>query len=250
MERTFLICGRGSEISTDYFPPVVLRRDVQYVIGLVSFGTYNTIPNILTGYNNRLKFHGVIPKPSNEIFPKPGSTSTVVSSILVPQGNYEIEQIAQFLIAAALDKGVKLQIVVNKHTFRTRVKCDHAIEFSGPDSVGKCLGFTHSVVLEPGIWHDSPEVITVSPVSIVRINCNIVRGSYMNGQECHTLFSFYPQVPAGFRIDEAPDTVIYLPTINNHLIQNLTISFVDQRGEAIDFLNEEVTVVLHLKPFM
>jgi hypothetical protein len=219
---------------------------VQYVIGLVSFGTYNTIPNILTGFNNRFQYH--VPGWAKEIFSF-SVPPDEVKSILVPQGNYEIEQLAEFLIAAANDAKVKLQIVVDKNTFRTRVQCDHTIEFSASDSVGKCLGFPHSVVLEPDKWHDSPELITVSPVSIVRVNCNIARGSYMNAAECHTLFAFYPRVPPGFRIDEAPDTVIYLPTVNNHLIQNITITFTDQRGEAIDFLNEEVTVVLHLKPY-
>lgn len=52
---TLTLSGETSEINVDYFPPIVLDPNAEYVCGLTDFQTFNSIPNINES-NNRLYF--------------------------------------------------------------------------------------------------------------------------------------------------------------------------------------------------
>lgn len=59
-------------------------------------------------------------------------------------------------------------------------------------------------------------------------------GSYVNGRAGHVIYEFFPNVPAGYRLLEFPDPVIYLP-ITNNTINCITVRIVDQIGQLVDF---------------
>lgn len=52
---TLTLNGRSSELSANYYPPIELDRDAEYVCGLVDFQTYMSIPNV-NNSNNKLYF--------------------------------------------------------------------------------------------------------------------------------------------------------------------------------------------------
>lgn len=83
-------------------------------------------------------------------------------------------------------------------------------------------------------------------VNAIKILCNIVTGTYDNGQLSHIIHEFFPTVPAGFKIVESPQSVIYLP-INTKLINNITFKIVDQDGDLLNFRGETITIRTHLK---
>lgn len=83
-------------------------------------------------------------------------------------------------------------------------------------------------------------------MNIIRLTCNIVKGSYSNGEEGHVLHEFYPTVGRGFKLVEIPHNVIYLP-INTNQIRNLSVRIINQTGDLVNFSNEHITIRLHLR---
>lgn len=83
MALTITLSGNSSVLTADYFPPIELSKDFDYVCGLVDFQTYNSIPNI--DETNNL-FH-----IGDEI-------------ITLPVGSYEIENIFKYIHQTLLER--------------------------------------------------------------------------------------------------------------------------------------------------
>jgi len=89
--------------------------------------------------------------------------------------------------------------------------------------------------------------LTITQNNIVRIDCNIVCGSYLNSSLAHTLHEFSINVEPGYKIDEIPQNVIYLPVTGKE-ISTVTIRIVNQDNKLLNFRGENITLRLHLKP--
>ena len=51
-----IVRGKGSDISTDFYEPINIPTEVYDAkLGIKSFSTYNNIPNVVKGQNNKLK---------------------------------------------------------------------------------------------------------------------------------------------------------------------------------------------------
>lgn len=243
MSSSFTFSGRESVLSIDIFPPIELNPEKDYVIGLIDFQTYNSIPNIDSTNN---KFH----YDNGKV-------------ITIPEGLYEIDDINRYL---RMKLGVEytdnekyyyehkqehkknvdfFNINPNVNTLKCNIISSHNIDFTHDDSVGRLLGFNKRV-LEPFELHEAEKTVEIFKVNVIRIDCNIVTSSFMNGVPCHTIHEFFPDVSPGFKIIEAPTTVVYLP-VNTRTINNITIQIVDQLGRLVNFRNEEISLRLHLK---
>lgn len=230
MSRTFTLSGNSSVLSANYFPPIELKED--YVCGLIDFHTYYSIPNI--DEDNNL-FH--IGKHVIEL----------------PVGSYEFDDIANFLKSEyrALklqdnDSNVNLDINANNNTMKTEVFANETIYFNKPRSIGPLLGFS-SQELSPKIIHSSDQSLMITQNNVVRIECSIVGGSYLNNAMAHTLHEFSINVEPGYKIDEIPKNVIYLPVTVKE-ISTITVRVVNQNGKILNFRGETITLRLHLKP--
>jgi hypothetical protein len=69
----------------------------------------------------------------------------------------------------------------------------------------------------------------------------------MNNKPVHTIHEFSPDVLPGYKINEVPKNIIYLP-LNTNSISSVTLELVDQDGNLIDFRGETITIRLHLRP--
>ena len=56
-------------------------------------------------------------------------------------------------------------------------------------------------------------------------------------------------VEPGYKINEVPSDVIYLP-INTRIINNISVNIIDQDGKLINFRGETITIRLHLKKIL
>ena len=63
----------------------------------------------------------------------------------------------------------------------------------------------------------------------------------------HNLAEFALNVPAGFTINIEPPTHIFLPIVNKHFIENITIRVIDQDSRLINFRGENIVVILELR---
>ena len=84
MSLTLTLCGRSNILTAEFFPPIDLS-DGEYELGLTTFETYNTIPNV-TSANDKFYYE----EKDKEI--------------TIPEGSYEINAIAAYLKRAMLKK--------------------------------------------------------------------------------------------------------------------------------------------------
>lgn len=240
MSRTLTLTGKSHTLSHDFFPPLDLN-DGDYVIGLINFHTYNSIPNV-DEWNNKFYYDDKV--------------------IGLPVGAYEIEDINNYLRLMIGDPGAHNVFELNEHPSlptnenfitlhanNTTLKCELLsnckIDFTHDDSIGSLLGFSKRI-LKPGIIHKSDFSVNIVKVNSIQVECNIVTGAYRNDKLVHTIHEFYPSVPAGYKIIETPRNVIYLP-VNVRTIHNLTLRICDQDGNLVNFQDEIITTRLHLR---
>lgn len=238
MSQTFTLVNTSSVLSEYYYPPVELNNQHgKYCLGLTGIHTYNTIPNIETNINDTFTFDNKI--------------------VVIPEGSYEIADIEKYLQkilctnADELDTAAVdniLSIKANNNTLKVEIKSKYKISFTEKSTVGRLLGFSLGRILQPNQLHTSDLPVEIIKVSTVRVECNIITGTFYGNQLSHTLFEFSPNVEPGFAINIEPRNIIYLP-LNVRVIENITIRLVDQDGNLVNFRGEKIIVRLELKPF-
>lgn len=247
---TLTLSGTSSLLSATYYPEIELDKNSNYVCALVDFHTYNTIPNV-NKYNN--KFHILKWDPTKE---EQEALSLVIqrapheeSEIIIPEGSYEFDEIAQLLENELQKNNYDINITYNTRTMKCMLEINEPvlIDFTKPNSIGKILGFASNIVIvEKYKKIFSDYLININGVNIIRVDCNIATGSFFNDRRSHTIHEFYPTVPAGYKIDEVPTNLIYLPIVG-HTISNLCVRILDQNDNLIDFRGEKVTLRIHIK---
>lgn len=253
MSYTFTLSGSQSVLRTNFYPPINLGENDEYVLALVNFETYNSMPNVNSS-NNKFYY-----KKVNDILNQ---------TIEIPEGAYEVESINEYIKKAVGDPTVDSKIIKltqkvklknsklklpetfvtiksNNNTLKCEILSSLEIDFTPKDSIGPLLGFKHKK-LEPNKLHISDYIVDVNKINMIGVECNIAAGSYRNNKSVHIIHEFFPNVPPGFKIVENPANVIYLP-INTKQIGELTVEIVDQNGNLINLRKETVTVRLHLK---
>lgn len=225
MSRILNFSGNESILQAEYFPPIELSSN--YECGLVGFHTYNSIPNI--DLNNNL-FHV-------------GS-----ETIEIPVGSYEIDDIINVITKNLHKTQTKPAVIINANTntLKTEIKSTHIVYFDKKRSIGELLGFS-KVHIQPNKIVESDLPVNITKINSIRIECNIVTGTFMNGKPVHTIYEFSPDVSPGYKINEVPSNIIYLP-VQPNTITSVQIKIVDQDGNIINFRKENITIRLHLKP--
>lgn len=227
MSYTFTLTGTSSTLSTDYYPPIDLDPKYDYVMGLIGFNSYNSIPNIVEGAN---KFY------------------TDSKIIEIPIGSYEISDIEKYLkeeLSVKEDDDESFSLKPNNNTLKSEIKSKFIVNFEPEDSIGSMLGFSRKVI-GPHDKHTSDLPVKIIKVITIRIECNITTSAYYDKRLSHTLYEFSPQVEPGYSINIQPQHVIYLP-VNSKRIDNITLRLLDQDGDEVDFRGEKIIVRLELK---
>lgn len=226
MSITLALSGNSSILEANYFPPINLTDE--YECSLIDFHSYNSIPNV--DYDNNL-FH-------------------IGDKIIeIPIGSYELQDIVDYITTqykkTNLNKIIKIE--ANNNTLQIEISSSHdMIFFNRKRSIGRLLGFAEKY-LEAGVTHLSTQLVNILKVNAIQIQCNIIRGAYMNNSPAHILHEFALDVPPGYKLDVIPNNLVYLP-VNVKEITYLKIWIVDQEGRLINFRGEEITIRLHLRP--
>ena len=224
------ITGRSSVLKCTLFPAYDLSSSSEWEMGFLDLFTYNSIPNVEENVNNMMYFES--------------------ESVSLPTGSYEIEDINKSIVKLLEEKQskIKFELIANNNTLKSEIKCSSSIDFSKPNSLGKLLGFENNRILEANKWHISPREVTINKVDVIRITCNLVRGSYRNGVEGHVLHEFYPVVEPGFKIVEKPTTIQFLPINKQSSLTEFEIRLEDQDGDLINFRGENINLRVAIRP--
>lgn len=229
-----MICvtGRSSQLKCTLFPPLDLTSAKEWEMGFLDLMTYNAIPNVEDNINNAIYFSNLI-------------------KIALPTGAYEIDNMNAYIKKELENRsnthGVKFELNANNNTLKSEIFCSEELDFTKTDSLGPILGFTEPTVLEANKWHISPNQVTINKVDVIRITCNLVRGSYRDGIEGHVLHEFYPAVPPGYKIVEKPNTVKYLPINKQSQIDEFYIRLEDQNGDLVNFRKESINLRVDIR---
>lgn len=221
MSVTLTITGKKSILKSEFIPPLILNGN--YECGLLYFSTCNSIPNV---------------NESNNVF-----VYGKQKEIKIPTGTYDLFDLHDYLKNEMKDCEIKVK--ANNNTLTCSLFCSEQINFGVKNSIGPLLGFSHSI-LEPNKWHDSDSPVSIVPVSVIRIECDLIQGSYTNGLPTHILHEFVLNIPPGHQIIEVPKTVIYFP-LRQKFISSVTVKILDLKGNLINFKNENIHLCLHLR---
>jgi hypothetical protein len=221
MSFTLSVTGKSSILTTNYSP--TLELDVDYECALLHFSTFNSIPNV-NKHNNKFYYD------DNEV-------------IEIPEGAYELQDIYDYLKHKV--KNCVFKLFCNNNTLKATIFCTKDIHFEKPNSIGELLGYGKAFLKSHKLY-ESPLPVNILSTTVVRIECDIISGSYINGQASHIIHEFAPNVPPGYRIIEIPKNTIYFK-VNRENINCINIRILDINNNIIDFRGEEVNLYLHLR---
>lgn len=226
-----MICirGRTSRIRYSLFPPLDLSSSSEWEMGFHDLLTYNSIPNVEENVNNKIFFSDG-------------------ASITLPTGSYEIDSINEF-IKKQIERrklDIDFKLIANNNTLKSEIFCNKGIDFTKQQTIRSLLGFDN-IVIEPNTWTESQNQVSINKVDVIRITCNVVRGSYIDGVEGHVLHEFYPTVAPGFKIVEKPNTITYLPINKQNSLEEIIIALEDQDGQLINFREENINIRLVIR---
>lgn len=241
MSTTVTFTGQSSELTANFFPELELDDRFEYSCGLLDFTTYQSVPNIHNG-NNKLYFEPT--KRTEKFMDKDDPDGKLC--ITVPIGSYEIEEIVDYIVKRFKPYGITFELVVNKVTLKSTIKCSTDLIFNRHDSIHRVFGFNSRETIKANESKESENIVKITTLNTIIVECDIVSGSYRNGKKTHSLYEFAPKVGVGYKIIEVPRNIIYLP-VTTKRIRSIQIKIVDQDRNIIDFRGEEITCRIHIK---
>ena len=259
------ISSPKSDILVDFPIPLTLKNDLNYEMGLIYFSTYNAIYNI-TSENNSFEF---------KFF-----DGMLLTNLTIQPGAYEIPQLSNEINNLLIDYASNKTFVNNKFNqvllkyiteekewFKLtvdltsgRCKISHKLfEFKG--KMMSIIGFKNNTIYaaknlqkleenkflfkENKLW--SSERLNITDIETINIECNLIQGSYINGESSNILYTFPAfSVPLGYKIIEKPFSSIYFP-LNVRTISEMRIKVIDQKERLINFNGEIININLHLR---
>lgn len=231
---TVSMTGNSPSLTTYFHPEIVLNDGFNYSCCLLDFSSSDSL--IVDKTNNKLHYQLVLKFRLDQY-----------GIIEVPAGVYGFEDIARYVEKEMEAIGHKLTMKVDTATMKTSIDVprDICIDFTRPNSVGNLLGFNGRIC--GGGEHVSERHIpNIHDLTTIRINCDLITGSFHNGIPTHTIHEFSPQVDAEYKIIEQPKNLIYLPVVRRR-INSISISTVDRSGRLIDLHGKQISCRIHIK---
>ena len=240
--KSIVLTHNSPDIEKHIQPPISLDPKYRHEIALIGLDMYNSIPNI-DRKNNCIayKYH------DNAIS---STFEDMRYLITLPIGSYEISAINDYIQKQLKENGHEnfFEITANLNTFKCILNINVpnlAIDFSVDKSIGSLLGFGNALFTEQGS-HESSNIVNILSINSILVHCSLIEGSYLNEDRKPILYSFFPNVPPGYKIVEKPLSPLFLP-VNVYHIDRIRIWLTDQNGKSINIRREEITIRLHLK---
>ena len=243
MEETIeiIVKGKGSDISIDFYEPLNIPMEhFEAKLGVKSFSTYNSIPNVVEGKNNRIRIK--VPGEKYKTF-------------ALETGAYELDLISTQIMEWMGVTFPKLQdleenfkILANYATSKADFifKGDYGVDFAVGGSMHELLGFDQNDKIEGTGRYSGKRVVNITNVTQLVFNCNITKCNYINGREMPFLYSCGINVPVGFRLCRELTDITY-KGLNTDQISHIRIWVVNEEGESINLRSEDLNVTLSLK---
>ena len=236
-----IVRGKGSDIRSDFYEPIQIPYETHEAkIGLKNFATFNNIPNIVEGVNNRCKIK--VPGHEYRIFK-------------LDTGAYELKVIAKHMVEwiqvtyPKLEKvEEKFKLSGNNATSKAEFlfKDDYGIDFQVENSMYNLLGFDKKDYFKGIGLHVGKRIVNITNIAQLIFNCNITNSNYINGKEMPFIYSCTLDVPSGYRLMRELSDISY-KRLNTSQISHIRIWIVDQDGRAVNLRKDDLAITLALK---
>ena len=236
MVHTFIMTGTKSDFITKYSPTIHLDPHKKYEVALLSVDLFNSIPNIT---------------PKNNVFRYSVDDGHSWKTIRLATGAYELAAInleLQRLLTERGDFDNTFAITPNISKLTSIIEITKPlfkIDFGVPKSIGKVLGFVNEVISQG--YNESPKIVNIIQINSILVNTDIISGSYVNGNQFSTIYSFYPNVAPGFKVVERPIPSLTFFPLSRSNIESIRIFLTDQDLNPIDLRGETITVRLSMR---
>lgn len=236
MSTTFVLSSNKSDFTTFYSPTINLDENKKYEAALISVDIYNSIPNIEAD--------------KNDLFIYSADSGTTWKSIRFGTGSYEIEHLnneiqRQMIINGDYDIGNNLfyiNLLPNISKLGSIVNITnplYQVDFRLTSTIGSLLGFNSSILLHG--YNESQSIVNIMDVNSILVNVDIISGSYVNKKSLPVIYSFFPNVPPGYKFIGTPYQLVFYP-INRYYINSIRVWFTDQDGNLLNFRGEKCTI--------
>lgn len=252
---TVTFTGTSSVLRADFFPEITLDPNSNYCCALLDFTTYNSIPNIsnVQNQNNDFTFKYVTKEKDGVKKDAKGKPIikevTKLKTISLPTGAYKVEDILNYLKQQFAVEKINFTYETSVITSKVKISFDIDIEWTD-GTVLSVIGFkkeNRSRIFKSKSSYWSDTIVKITNIDVIRVECDIISSSYINGKHCHTIHQFCPnKVQTGYKFIEVPKHIIYLPIKEKHL-RSIQISIIDQNGKLIDFQGEQISCRIHIK---
>ena len=198
-----IVSDNKSSFNTRLNPALQLDRDKEYEIALVNLETYYSFPNI---------------DETNNVFVYSHDNGNSCVKIKIPEASYKIDDINNTIQHEmekrghydSINEDYYINISANSNTLKSVliIEKDYQVDLNHQNSLAKLLGFTGTKYTEG--FHESENVVNILSIDSILVNIDIISGSYVNETTKNTIYSFFPKVSPGYKI-ESPVNLVYLP---------------------------------------
>ena len=238
----FVVRGKGSDISNDFLEPIIIPIETHEAkLGLKNFSTYNNIPNVEAGRNNKLLIR--VPHTTNfKIFE-------------LDTGAYELKIIAQQIYdwieinnPRLKDVRENFKLIGNEATSKAEFifKDDYAVDFDVDNGIHELLGFKRTRIFQGIGRYVAGGIVSIVNVTQLIFNCNITTSNYINGKEMPFLYNCGIDVPVAYRLARELTDISY-KNLTTSQISRIRIWIVDQDGALVNLQNDDLVVTLSFK---
>ena len=219
-----------SEYNCVFPTPIYLERNKTYKVALSSIETYYSFPNV-TSKNNKFKYT---------------NAGGHVTTLELPVGCYDVSTINSTLSSMmGTDSGkIVIDLIVPELKACINVAQNFSVDFTLTGSINTLLGFSNKILGAGSNTAD--DIIKINDINSILINCDLITNSYVNGVQAPVIYSFFPNVPPGYKIIKELPRLEYVDVNRNSEIKSIRVWLTDQDGELVNFRGETITIRLIL----
>lgn len=225
---TITLNGNSSELSCDIFPPLEVDETTQ--LCLLSLQTNNSIPNIELGCNT-IGFRVALGLNREKI--------------TIPTGTYELSNLETAIQSLLPDAVSWFQLKADSNTLKCKMSCSNDIDFTVENNISSLLGFKNEIYTEETV-HESEKIVNIMKVNCIKIECNLISGSFNDGTPSQNIHEFCPSVPPGYKIIEIPRHPVFY-SLNTTSIDKVDRVLKDQNNSLINLREQPITIRLQIR---
>lgn len=175
-------------------------------------------------------------------------------TITFPNGAYDFEDINDYLKQYFISNGKDINTVkfyAQTYTGKVSAALAPSIGIKIPSGLNSILGyvadstyFNSSLVT---LYYDAPNTANFNSILSLKLNCDIVKSNFNNGQDSNLLAPIGITAPVGSLIHYGPNMPIKIDAdLQGYLIDRITLSLTDQNDQQITISdNWDATIVIN-----